>query len=144
LIHHYKVDKDGLVKSANLIIATGHNNIAMNKGVLQVAKHFIRGVDIKEGFLNRIEASIRCYDPCLSCSTHAMGKMPITLSIYNPDGKLVREISRMKRLIVAFGNSLRKDDGISFVLIDYIKNETQRYGFYFQTPDSAGRSTSLC
>lgn len=94
LIHHYKVDKNGLVKSANLIIATGHNNIAMNKGVLQVAKHFIRGSDIKEGILNRIEASIRCYDPCLSCSTHAMGKMPVRLTVYNASGEVVREISR--------------------------------------------------
>jgi NAD-reducing hydrogenase large subunit len=93
-IHHYKVDKNGLVKSANLIIATGHNNIAMNNGVLQVAKHFIRGTDIKEGILNRIEASIRCYDPCLSCSTHAMGKMPVRLTVYNANGEVVREISR--------------------------------------------------
>ena len=74
LLHHYKTDKNGLITYANLIIATGHNNLAMNAGITQAAKEFVKG-DYKEGALNRVEAVIRCFDPCLSCATHAQGKM---------------------------------------------------------------------
>lgn len=94
LIHHYRVDKNGLVESANLIIATGHNNLAMNKGILQAAKRYIKGENVREGFLNRIEGVIRCYDPCLSCSTHALGKMPFKIEIYSNEGVKIREIIR--------------------------------------------------
>lgn len=89
LIHHYKVDENGLMEWANLIIATGHNNLAMNKGVQQVAKHFVKGNEIQDGALNRVEAVIRAFDPCLSCSTHAVGQMPLQLELYNPDGELL-------------------------------------------------------
>src|ERR1035438_8931608 len=65
---HYKVDRDGLITWANLIIATGHNNAAMNRGVLQVARHFVHGNKLTEGMLNRVEAVIRTFDPCLSRS----------------------------------------------------------------------------
>jgi len=92
LIHHYKVDMNGIILWANLIIATGHNNLAMNKGVLQVAKRFIKGDNIKEEFLNRVEAVIRCYDPCLSCSTHAVGKMPIKVEIIDNFGEKIKEV----------------------------------------------------
>ncbi|HEX2908065.1 MAG TPA: Ni/Fe hydrogenase subunit alpha, partial [Phototrophicaceae bacterium] len=77
LIHHYRINEDGIITYANLIIATGHNNLAMNRGVLQVAKHYVNGAKLQEGMLNRVEAVIRCYDPCLSCSTHAAGQMPL-------------------------------------------------------------------
>ena len=76
LFHHYKIDEQGLIRWVNLIIATGHNNLAMNRSVLQVAKHFVHGKRLTPGMLNRVEAVIRCYDPCLSCSTHALGQMP--------------------------------------------------------------------
>ncbi len=92
LIHHYKVDKSGIVKSANLIIATGHNSLAMNKGILQAAKRFINGENIQEGLLNRIEAVIRCYDPCLSCSTHAIGKMPMRVELFDKKGIKIKEV----------------------------------------------------
>ena len=65
--------QDGLITWANLIIATGHNNLAMNQGITQAARHFVKHEKITEGALNRVEAVIRCYDPCLSCSTHALG-----------------------------------------------------------------------
>jgi len=94
LIHNYKIDESGLIKHANLIIATGHNNLAMNRGVLQVAKHFIKGRTIPEGMLNRVEAVIRCYDPCLSCSTHAMGQMRLHLQLVDDEGKLLSEVRR--------------------------------------------------
>jgi len=94
LIHHYRIDENGLIKWANLIIATGHNNAAMNRGVTQVAKHFIKGAKIPEGMLNRVEAVIRTYDPCLSCSTHAVGQMPLHIQLLAPDGALVAEARR--------------------------------------------------
>jgi NAD-reducing hydrogenase large subunit len=94
LIHHYKIDKNGLMTWANLIIATGHNNLAINRGVLQVAQRFVDGNNLKEGMLNRVEAVIRCYDPCLSCATHAMGKMPLHVQLLSPAGEVVDELRR--------------------------------------------------
>jgi NAD-reducing hydrogenase large subunit len=94
LFHHYKVDENGLLEKVNLIIATGNNNLAMNKTVKQIAQHYIHGEDIQEGFLNRVEAGIRCYDPCLSCSTHAAGQMPLDIQIYNAQGEVIRQVVR--------------------------------------------------
>ena len=94
LIHHYKIDDDGQMKWANLIIATGHNNLAMNRGVKQVAERFIRGDKIAEGMLNRVEAVIRCFDPCLSCSTHALGQMPLHVVLRGPQGETLDEVRR--------------------------------------------------
>jgi NAD-reducing hydrogenase large subunit len=94
LLHHYKIDEHGLVTWANLIIATGHNNLAMNRGVLQVARHFVDGDHLQEGVLNRVEAVIRAYDPCLSCSTHALGKMPLRIQLTAPDGTVLDELVR--------------------------------------------------
>ena len=94
LFHHYQVDENGLIKKVNLIIATGHNNLAMNKTVTQIAQHYIQGEDIPEGFLNRVEAGIRCYDPCLSCSTHAVGQMPLHIQLLRPDGTVAQEVYR--------------------------------------------------
>ena len=81
-----------MIERVNLIVATGHNNYAMNRGVEQVARDYITGPDVKEGALNRMEHVIRCYDPCLSCSTHAVGKMPLLLEIRNSEGELVRTV----------------------------------------------------
>jgi len=94
LMHHYRIDENGLIEFANLIIATGHNNMAMNRGVKQVAQHFIRGEKIEEGMLNRVEAVIRTFDPCLSCSTHAIGKMPMQVELIAPDGRVVDTVKR--------------------------------------------------
>lgn len=94
LLHHYKIDESGLIKTANLLIATAHNNLAMNRGVLQVAKHFINGPSIPEGMLNRVEAVIRAYDPCLSCSTHAVGRMQLEIELADPDGNIVARTGR--------------------------------------------------
>lgn len=94
LFHHYQVDENGLLEKVNLIIATGQNNLAMNKTVAQIAKHYIHGSEIPEGLLNRVEAGIRCYDPCLSCSTHAAGQMPLHLQLVTTDGKILDEVYR--------------------------------------------------
>jgi NAD-reducing hydrogenase large subunit len=94
LFHHYHVDQHGLITRLNLLIATGQNNLAMNRAVLQVAQHYIHGPHIPEGMLNRVEASIRAFDPCLSCSTHAAGQMPLQLELFGPDGELLDEVIR--------------------------------------------------
>jgi NAD-reducing hydrogenase large subunit len=88
-----------LITWVNMIIATGNNNLAMNKGVYQVARHFIRGngKEISEGILNRVEAVIRCYDPCLSCSTHAFGQMPMVVQLVDAAGEVVDEVKRVMR-----------------------------------------------
>jgi NAD-reducing hydrogenase large subunit len=94
LLHHYRVDDDGLVEWANLVIATGHNNLAMNESITQVARTYVKSDQLTEAMLNRVEAVIRCYDPCLSCSTHALGDMPLHISLVTPDGTVVDEIRR--------------------------------------------------
>jgi NAD-reducing hydrogenase large subunit len=91
LFHHYKTDDTGKLTNVNLLIATGQNNPSMNRSITEVAKQYVHGSDIKEGMLNRVESAIRCYDPCLSCSTHAIGRMPLKLELYNHNGELIRE-----------------------------------------------------
>jgi NAD-reducing hydrogenase large subunit len=94
LFHHYRVDKDGLVEWANLVIATGHNNLAMNRGLREVAARYVRGTRIEEGMLNRVEAVIRCFDPCLSCSSHAVGQMLLRVQLVDATGTVVDEVAR--------------------------------------------------
>ncbi|MDR1874348.1 MAG: Ni/Fe hydrogenase subunit alpha [Synergistaceae bacterium] len=93
LIHHYEVDARGAITKVNLIVATGHNNWAINRGVEQVAKQYITdGKNVPEGALNRMEHVIRCYDPCLSCSTHAVGKMPLELELLDCGGNRITSV----------------------------------------------------
>ena len=94
LIHDYTADENGKLLKVNLIVSTGHNNWAMSNAVDSVAKTYVIGPDVQEGMLNRVEAAIRAYDPCLSCSTHAIGQMPIQLEIMNPDGSLRQTLTR--------------------------------------------------
>ncbi|MCG2786926.1 MAG: Ni/Fe hydrogenase subunit alpha [Anaerolineae bacterium] len=94
LIHDYTADEDGKLLKVNLIVSTGHNNWAMSNAVDSVAKTYVKGPDVQEGMLNRVEAAIRAYDPCLSCSTHAVGQMPIQLDIIGPDGVLLKTLQR--------------------------------------------------
>jgi NAD-reducing hydrogenase large subunit len=94
LWHHYWVDEQGRLEKVNLIVATGNNNYAMSRAVEEVAKQYVHGETIQEGALNRVEAAIRAYDPCLSCSTHAAGQMPLLIQFIAPDGAVVRQISR--------------------------------------------------
>jgi NAD-reducing hydrogenase large subunit len=89
LFHHYQVTDDGLIRKANLLIATAQNNLAMNRTVTQIAKRYVTGKDVPEGVLNRLEAGIRAFDPCLSCSTHAAGRMPLVVEVVAPDGEVI-------------------------------------------------------
>lgn len=92
LIHHYRVDENGIIEKANFIVSTGHNNLAMNRAVQQIAQTYIQKGDVTEGILNRIEGGIRAYDPCLSCSVHAVGRMPISLDVVDSDGRVAKRL----------------------------------------------------
>jgi NAD-reducing hydrogenase large subunit len=94
LIHHYTVDPSGMINWVNMIIATEHNNSAYNKAVTQVAKKYVKARKLEEGMLNRVEAVIRAFDPCLSCATHAVGSMPLHVKLLNAEGTLVDEVTR--------------------------------------------------
>ena len=97
LIHHYWADDLGKITKSNMVVATIHNNPAMDMSVNEVAKNFIKDGNVTEGILNRVEMAIRCYDPCLSCSTHKAGQMPLELTLKSPEGKTVDVIRRGNR-----------------------------------------------
>ncbi len=92
LFHNYLVGRDGIIQRVDMLIATGQNNLSMNRTIRQIAMHYIGDpeTEITEGILNRIEAGIRCFDPCLSCSTHAIGMMPLTVSYVDSEGRVLR------------------------------------------------------
>jgi len=97
LFHHYRINEDGTVKKANLIVSTTSNNTAMNESVRSVANQYLDGNEITEGLLNHLEVAIRAYDPCLSCATHAMGKMPLKVELLAADGSLVDSLAKSSR-----------------------------------------------
>ncbi|MDP1606792.1 MAG: Ni/Fe hydrogenase subunit alpha [Rhodocyclaceae bacterium] len=94
LIHHYRVDANDQVIRANLIVSTTHNNQAMNEAIRVVAKQYLDGRELTEGLLNHIEVAIRCFDPCLSCATHALGKMPLEVVLVGADGTALDRMTR--------------------------------------------------
>ena len=89
LIHHYRVDEHDQVVRANLIVSTTHNNQAMNTAIRELARRELDGRELTEGLLNHIEVAVRAFDPCLSCATHAMGKMPLAVELRDSSGELV-------------------------------------------------------
>ena len=94
LIHDYRVGPDDLITMCNLIVSTTHNNQAMNEAVRSVAREYLDGKELTEGLLNRIEVAIRAFDPCLSCATHALGKMPLDVVLLDADGGLADHVIR--------------------------------------------------
>ncbi|MEM2648816.1 MAG: Ni/Fe hydrogenase subunit alpha [Candidatus Bathyarchaeia archaeon] len=94
LIHHYKVNRRGLVEQANLIIATEHNNLAFNIAITQAAKRYINGGAASRDLLNRIEAVIRAFDPCLSCATHAWKPINLIVEIYDSKGNIIQRLTK--------------------------------------------------
>ncbi len=92
LIHHYRINEDEQIVRANLIVATTHNNQAMNEAIRQVALQYLDGQVLTEGLLNYIEIAIRAFDPCLSCATHALGKMPLEVELVDAEGATVRRL----------------------------------------------------
>ncbi|MGO9087066.1 MAG: Ni/Fe hydrogenase subunit alpha [Terriglobales bacterium] len=93
LIHHYKVNAEGAITWANLIVATGHNNLAIGRSVQQVAEHYVDGTKLNEGMLNHVSAVVRAYDPCLSCSTHADGSLAMTIQLLDAEGRLLDQMA---------------------------------------------------
>jgi NAD-reducing hydrogenase large subunit len=89
LFHHYRLNAQDQVEMANLIVSTTNNNEPMNQAVQKVAAQFFDGREVTEGLCNRIEVAIRAYDPCLSCATHAVGQMPLSVEVLDPGGAVV-------------------------------------------------------
>ncbi len=94
LFHHYKVDENDQVTMGNLIVSTTSNNEPMNRAVESVAKEYLSGKKITDGLLNHVEVAIRAYDPCLSCATHAVGRMPLELELTDAAGTLIDRKSK--------------------------------------------------
>ncbi len=97
LFHHYEIDEDGLVTRANLIVSTTNNNQAMNESIRRVALDELDGQTLTEPLLNHIEVAIRAYDPCLSCATHALGKMPLEIQLLDSQGRLLDHLAKNSR-----------------------------------------------
>jgi NAD-reducing hydrogenase large subunit len=94
LIHHFWVDGSGIVRKANIIVATQNNNLALDRAIYRVAREYVKAEKLTEGMLNRVEVAIRCYDPCLSCATHALGQMPLIAQLVSADGRVLDEARR--------------------------------------------------
>ncbi len=92
LFHHYQIDENNIVTKANLIVSTTSNNMGMNESVRQVAAEYLSGRELTEPLLNNLEVAIRAYDPCLSCATHAVGKMPLQLELVDAEGRLIGKL----------------------------------------------------
>ncbi len=93
LFHHYETDARGLITMANMVVATGNNASRIAMSVERAAKGLIKGGNVSEGLLNKVEMAFRAYDPCLGCATHSLpGHLPLKVSIYGPDHQLVREM----------------------------------------------------
>jgi len=101
LIHHYRVDENDLVTMCNLIVSTTHNNQAMNEAVRRVAQQYLHGHEITEGLLNHIEVAVRAFDPCLSCATHALGKMPLEVEVLDVTGQQLSSLSRSSENVIS-------------------------------------------
>ena len=94
LFHHYEIDELGIVTKASLIVSTTNNNQAMNESIRKVANQYLDGHRLTEALLNQVEVAIRAYDPCLSCATHAIGKMPMELNLCDDDGELIDRLEK--------------------------------------------------
>ncbi len=94
LFHHYEIDDNDLIRKANLIVSTTNNNQAMNESIRRVADKYLSGRELTEGLLNNIEVAIRAYDPCLSCATHAIGKMPLMVELQGSGGEVIDRLQK--------------------------------------------------
>ncbi|MBI5622272.1 MAG: Ni/Fe hydrogenase subunit alpha [Elusimicrobia bacterium] len=95
LIHDYQTDEVGLIRKANLIVATLGNSARIAMSVEKAAKGLIKAGVVNDGLLNKVEMAFRAYDPCFGCATHTLpGQMPLTVSLRDPQGRVVRELSR--------------------------------------------------
>ena len=146
LIHHYEVGDDDLVTMCNLIVSTTHNNQAMNEAVRAVAREYLDGKELTEGLLNHIEVAIRAYDPCLSCATHALGQMPLQVTLLGADGELLDRVLKSSQgeflhhgrgagrqphdarrlLVFGWGNRSRGDDALGPLCVERLRALSRR------------------
>jgi NAD-reducing hydrogenase large subunit len=90
LFHHYEINEHDQIEKANLIVSTTNNNQPMNMAVNLTAKSFMDGQkEITEPMMNAVEVAIRAYDPCLSCATHALGDMPLEITVVNSKNEII-------------------------------------------------------
>ncbi|HAS86565.1 MAG TPA: Ni/Fe hydrogenase subunit alpha, partial [Candidatus Competibacteraceae bacterium] len=108
LFHHYRMNEDGLIEKANLIVSTTNNNQAMNESIRQVAERYLDGKELTEPLLNQIEVAVRAYDPCLSCATHALGQMPLHVELVEEESGTVVDC-----LVRDVGGTVRKEASAS-------------------------------
>jgi F420-non-reducing hydrogenase large subunit len=95
LIHHYETDDRGVIKKANLLVATQHNSARIALSVDKAARSLIRGGKIDDGMLNMVEMAFRAYDPCHGCGTHTLpGSMPFMIYVYRENGTLIETVKR--------------------------------------------------
>jgi NAD-reducing hydrogenase large subunit len=94
LFHHYEINDDGIVEKASLIVSTTNNNQAINESIRKVANQYLDGKQLSEALLNQVEVAVRAYDPCLSCATHAMGKMPLEINLVNAKNELLDRLEK--------------------------------------------------
>jgi len=94
LFHHYEVNEEGIITKASLIVSTTNNNQAMNESIRKVANQYLDGHRLSEALLNQVEVAIRAYDPCLSCATHAIGKMPMELNLLDENDVLIDRLEK--------------------------------------------------
>lgn len=94
LFHHYVVDDNDQIRRANLIVSTTSNNEALNRSVRRIAEDYLAGREITPELLNQIEVGIRAYDPCLSCATHALGMMPLVVTLEDERGEVISRATR--------------------------------------------------
>jgi F420-non-reducing hydrogenase large subunit len=92
LIHDYEIDERGIVTAANMIIATQQNTAAINNSLKEGANNLLKETN-DEAMLNSLEFVVRCYDPCMACSTHAIGKMALDVEIVHM-GETIRRVRR--------------------------------------------------
>ncbi len=91
LVHHYHTDERGLIRNANLLVATQNNLAAICMSIAKVASALIKGGNVSDGLLNTVEMAFRAYDPCFACATHAVGESPVVVRVLDADRRLVRE-----------------------------------------------------
>jgi len=94
LFHQYEINADGIIEKANRSVSTTNNNQAMNESIRSVANQYLNGNQLTEALLNQVEVAVRAYDPCLSCATHAMGKMPLQINLVNEQDELVDRLEK--------------------------------------------------
>ena len=68
LIHHYSIE-NGNIKSAEFIIPTVHNVLAIERALTVAAKRYIKNGEINLELEKAVGRVVRAFDPCIACAT---------------------------------------------------------------------------